>query len=98
MNKMCGINGIINSGKTKEELAGLIGLMNSAMRDRGPDGQGVFVNGNAALGQTRLAIVDANNSDANQPMENERYVITFNGEVFNHKELRAELEKRGSVF
>jgi len=95
---MCGINGVINSQRTESELISIISSMNISLADRGPDGAGVFINCNAALGQTRLAIVDAGNMEAGQPMENERHVITFNGEVYNHIELREELEKKGIRF
>ena len=95
---MCGINGIINSKQAKDDLVRIINSMNNSMKDRGPDGQGVFVNCNAALGHTRLSIVDVNNHEADQPMENERNVITFNGEIYNYRELREEFEKQGVVF
>jgi asparagine synthase (glutamine-hydrolysing) len=72
--------------------------MNEILASRGPDGQGTFRNGNAVLGHTRLAIVDVNNREADQPMENENYVLTFNGEIYNHREIREELEKQGVSF
>ena len=95
---MCGINGIINSNQEQEKLIQIISSMNNKMQDRGPDGQGTFANCNAALGHTRLAIVDVDNRDADQPMQNERYVISFNGEIYNHKDIRKELEKQGAKF
>ncbi len=93
---MCGINGIINSNQSGLEET--VQSMNEVLVNRGPDGQGTFRNGNAVLGHTRLAIVDVDNREADQPMENDNYVLTFNGEVYNHREIRQELEKQGVSF
>lgn len=95
---MCGINGIINSAKSQEELADLVNSMNSAVQNRGPDGQGLILNNGSVIGHTRLAIVDPDNRDAAQPMESGNYIITFNGEIYNHKELKKELEEQGVNF
>ncbi|MGS2722706.1 asparagine synthase (glutamine-hydrolyzing) [Porticoccus sp. GXU_MW_L64] len=84
---MCGINGFVSKAsiaKRKEEVLG--GLKN--IRHRGPDDLGVEVLGQAVLGQVRLSILDL--SDAgHQPMYSacRRYVIVYNGEVYNYKEL-----------
>ncbi len=91
---MCGINGMINGKKLDEKLEG----MNYIVRKRGPDGQNIVSGEDFALGHTRLAIVDADNSGADQPMVNERYILTYNGEIYNHKELRKQLEKLGVSF
>ena len=92
---MCGINGIIG---TESGLEQTIEAMNDVLRNRGPDGDGTFVDKGVALGHRRLAIVDAANDAANQPMISGRYVITFNGEIYNHKVLREELEYHGVSF
>ncbi|MDN5976433.1 asparagine synthase (glutamine-hydrolyzing) [Acidipropionibacterium jensenii] len=69
-----------------------------ALRHRGPDGSGYFVDDRVALGHTRLAIVDT--AHGVQPMCNEdsQVWVTFNGEIFNHVELRAQLTDRGHSF
>ncbi len=83
---MCSINGF--TWKDEE----LIRKMNAVTAHRGPDGTGVFVASGVSLGHNRLSILDLSNAGA-QPMKSEdgRLVITFNGEIYNYKELRAEL-------
>lgn len=92
---MCGITGIISKNKIEKNI---IENMTDTIVHRGPDGFGYFYGENFAFGHRRLSIVDL--SDAgHQPMEYlNRYVITFNGEVYNHLELREELENNGYVF
>jgi len=72
------------------------------MRHRGPDGSGTLVcdESGLALEHCRLAIIDPDNPDADQPFTDSsgRWTIVFNGEIFNYKELRAELERRGARF
>src|SRR5690606_10695708 len=74
----------------------------TAMRDsvvhRGPDGAGTFVEGPLGLGHRRLSIIDLGTGQ--QPMQTEdgRFVITYNGEIYNYRELRKELEARGARF
>lgn len=93
---MCGINGILGSSGIDLEAA--IRGMNLFLAKRGPDGEGIFIDGDCALGHTRLSIVDAKNSDANQPFVFGDYIITFNGEIYNHKEIRKILEEKGHKF
>ncbi len=91
---MCGICGVVygSGGKADEaalrRAAGLIA-------HRGPDDEGVFIDGPAGLAMRRLAIIDL--STGHQPLsyENGRYWIVFNGEIYNYQFLRAELEARG---
>ncbi len=70
--------------------------MISVLGHRGPDGWGLYTDSHVALGHARLSIQDL--SGGHQPMSTGRYVISFNGEVFNFIELRAEMEKRGVQF
>lgn len=93
---MCGINGIISTLYSKDELVRKIEIMNETIRHRGPDGQGVLVRDKMALGHTRLSIIDLTDN-AKQPMIslNKRYFISFNGEIYNFKELRSYLMKIG---
>ena len=93
---MCGISGF--TGKVtgdKEEI--LIKMMNK-IAHRGPDQAGTFIDDEAALGFRRLSIIDLDHGS--QPMfnENKDIAIVFNGEIYNHKELREELMAKGHVF
>ena len=92
---MCGITGIISKNKIEKDI---IEPMTDTIIHRGPDGFGYYYGEKFVFGHRRLSIVDL--SDAgHQPMQYlNRYVITFNGEVYNHLELRIELEKNGYVF
>ena len=96
---MCGIDGFLNSVACDEETArGTLARMTASLAHRGPDGQGIWVDPEAgiALGHRRLAIVDLS-VHGRQPMASAcgRYVMVFNGEIYNHRELRAELERAG---
>ena len=92
---MCGISGIISKKSIERNI---IEPMTDRIIHRGPDGFGYYYGEKFVFGHRRLSIVDL--SDAgHQPMQYlNRYVITFNGEVYNHLELRIELEKNGYVF
>lgn len=72
------------------------------LRHRGPDGEGIFCDpaGNAVLEHCRLAIIDPENPDADQPFHDRtgRWTIAYNGEIFNFRSLRADLERRGVRF
>lgn len=90
---MCGISGIINFDN-KPVLAEDIALMMKRMKHRGPDDEGMFIDNNVGLGFVRLSIIDLS-SAGHQPMlsNDGRYVIVFNGEIYNYIELRKELGK-----
>ena len=96
---MCGIAGILTAAPQGGAQAP-IEAMTRAVRHRGPDAGAVFVDDEAgvALGHRRLAILDLSERGA-QPMHSERgrYVLTFNGEIYNHLTLRGELEESGPV-
>jgi asparagine synthase (glutamine-hydrolysing) len=72
--------------------------MRDCITHRGPDDAGLFIDGNVGLGHRRLSIVDV--AAGHQPMtnEDERLFITYNGEIYNHADFRAELEARGHVY
>ncbi|MDD5599841.1 MAG: asparagine synthase (glutamine-hydrolyzing) [Victivallaceae bacterium] len=93
---MCGIAGIINNSDERGEE--LIHTMTDAIWYRGPDDSGYFIDENVALGHRRLAVIDLDNG--HQPMFNadKSLVIVFNGEIYNHVQLRKELEKEGYQF
>lgn len=95
---MCGIAGFTSRTSTAA-VSELLGAMLNVVEHRGPDGQGVYIDGYVALGHRRLSIVDLTDAGA-QPMSSVEgdLVITYNGEIYNHVELRAELKARGHRF
>ena len=96
---MCGINGFLGFGeKNYAQNKMRIQVMNEKIYHRGPDGMGFYADSCAALGMTRLSIIDL--STGMQPISNEdgRYQIVFNGEIYNYRELRSELKAKGHVF
>ncbi|MDD5097232.1 MAG: asparagine synthase (glutamine-hydrolyzing) [Candidatus Omnitrophica bacterium] len=96
---MCGICGIIDYGSSEEAKKQILTSMCSAIKHRGPDGQGVYAKGGAGLGHRRLKIIDLSEA-ASQPMSNEdgRIWAVFNGEIYNYKNLRGELKNKGHIF
>ncbi len=94
---MCGIAGYVN-GDGRPADADLLQHMLAAIRHRGPDGQGIHIDGSVGLGHVRLSILDL--AGGHQPMTNEDGTlwVTFNGEIFNYLELRDELQKGGHRF
>ncbi len=90
---MCGINGIVASDKQ------LVQKMNSQIRHRGPDDEGIFVDDHVSLGCCRLKVIDLSER-GHQPMSNEEgdLWITFNGEIYNFRDVRKELEDLGYSF
>ena len=73
--------------------------MTDAISHRGPNGEGQWVEGNIGIGHRRLSIIDLS-SAGNQPMlsSNKRYVLSYNGEIYNYKEIREELKSLGFIF
>ena len=88
---MCGITGLINLNQEKISSS-TIQLMMDSMKHRGPDDEGIFIDGNVGLGFVRLSIIDLS-AAGHQPMHSAdgTYVVVFNGEIFNYIELREEL-------
>lgn len=95
---MCGIAGILRFGGLRESDVSAVERMISTIRHRGPDESGFHHDDRVALGHARLSIVDL--EGGRQPIFNEdgSVAIVFNGEIFNHEELRRDLEERGHVF
>src|SRR6185295_17204057 len=91
---MCGICGIIQFD-FQPVASNMIETMNRSMKYRGPDDEGIFVDNNVGLGHVRLSIIDLSTA-GHQPMftHDKRYVIVFNGEVFNYLEIRKELSNK----
>jgi asparagine synthase (glutamine-hydrolysing) len=99
---MCGINGIISFGNRAQPIdVDELTRTREAMRSRGPDAAGVWLSpdGRVGFGHRRLSIIDVSDR-ANQPMLSREgdMVLTFNGEIYNFKELREELERDGETF
>ncbi|MCU0983584.1 MAG: asparagine synthase (glutamine-hydrolyzing) [Acetobacteraceae bacterium] len=99
---MCGIAGLLIPGGADEALLQRrVGAMARAIAHRGPDGEGAWIDAEAgiALGHRRLAIIDLSDT-GRQPMASAcgRYVLSYNGEIYNHAEIRARLLARGASF
>lgn len=99
---MCGIAGRSGADPIAPDIfRDCLASMNREQASRGPDGSGIYVSRDATTGlaHTRLAILDLSDAGA-QPMatHGNRVWITFNGEIYNFPELRAELERAGTVF
>jgi asparagine synthase (glutamine-hydrolysing) len=96
---MCGIVGTLVFDRSAFRISpSYLSGMRDAMRHRGPDGEGLYLapDGRMGLGHRRLSIIDLS-SAASQPMANEDHTlwVVFNGEIYNHADLRAELEQKG---
>jgi len=92
---MCGIAGIVASDQLTTNEPELVAAMRDVISHRGPDDAGIYVDGHAGLGHRRLSIVDV--SAGHQPLSNEdeSIWIVFNGEIYNHADVRPELEAAG---
>src|SRR2546425_4351519 len=95
---MCGIAGFIDMQRSRESAAQLIDHMCKIIRHRGPDDQGVWTGDGVALGMRRLAIIDV--AGGQQPIFNEdrTVAVVLNGEIYNFRELRSDLIRRGHRF
>ncbi|MCL7489545.1 MAG: asparagine synthase (glutamine-hydrolyzing) [Desulfobulbaceae bacterium] len=93
---MCGIAGFLINNSNYAIAGELIEAMSSTLSHRGPDGWGTYLSPEMAIGHRRLSIVDL--AAGMQPMMTDRYVIGYNGEIFNYIELRRELEQKGVSF
>lgn len=95
---MCGIAGLIDL-RGREVRKETIKIMTDAIKHRGPDGEGQWVHQNVGIGHRRLAIIDLSEAAA-QPMlsVDQRYILSYNGEIYNYKEIREELEVLGYKF
>lgn len=95
---MCGITGLISlNGEPVSPV--VLRKMTDAIAHRGPDGEGHWIEGNVGMGHRRLSIIDLSPA-GHQPMisTDHRYVLSYNGEIYNYRELRAELEAAGFWF
>jgi asparagine synthase (glutamine-hydrolysing) len=95
---MCGIAGLIHlNGEPVSPV--ILKKMTDAISHRGPDGEGQWIEGNVGIGHRRLAIIDLSPA-GHQPMitSDHRYVLSYNGEIYNYREIRSELEALGYWF
>src|SRR6266704_3354409 len=95
---MCGIVGILHRDAERPVDPAVIRSMCDAIRHRGPDDDGLLVEGRVGLGMRRLSIIDL--AGGKQPITNEdgSKVIVFNGEIYNYRELRSDLARRRHRF
>lgn len=93
---MCGIAGILRDDIDLRNEQPLLTKMSESLKDRGPDGEGQYVEASAAIIHRRLAIIDPNGGS--QPMRFGNYVIAYNGEIYNTEEVRNELKTFGYTF
>ena len=95
---MCGFAGVVSFTGARPDNS-IAPALSAALAHRGPDGEGLFTAAGVLLVHRRLAIIDPSPAAA-QPMsaDERRYQLVFNGEVYNHRELRRELESRGERF
>jgi len=98
---MCGISGLVSAKSGASKIAPTLLDMISQLHHRGPDASGTWVSkdGRVGLAHARLSIIDLSEAGA-QPMKSPsgRWVISFNGEIYNHKKLSAELKQEGCTF
>jgi asparagine synthase (glutamine-hydrolysing) len=96
---MCGVAGLVRAGGLAPDDSAVVGRMLAAQIHRGPDGDGLFVGAGVVLGHRRLSIIDLSPA-GKQPMSNEdgSLQVTFNGEIYNHQDLRADLVRMGHIF
>src|SRR5262249_1909141 len=95
---MCGIAGLIDSRLSAKAIRPTLQQMTEAIIHRGPDDEGFFVVDGLGLGMRRLSIIDL--ASGKQPICNEdgSVVVVFNGEIYNFRELREQLQQRGHTF
>ena len=93
---MCGIAGYVTTKDKPEQT--VLKKMTDRIAHRGPDGEGFYLDDQCGLGHRRLAIIDLDGGDQPIYSSDRRYVIVYNGEIYNYKELRAELKGCGADF
>ncbi len=96
---MCGITGLINFSFNNKVSYSTLRKMTNLLNHRGPDSQGIWMDGSVGIGHTRLSIIDLSKL-SNQPMldEQKRFVISYNGEIYNFQNLKRRLLKKNYSF
>ena len=93
---MCGINGILHLQSQKKVEERLLIKMRDSLEHRGPDDKGLFIENNIGFGHRRLSILDVSSAGHQPFLSNDRrYVMTYNGEIYNYKEFYPELKSNG---
>ena len=92
---MCAITGIVNWGESSNFMLDSVRKMNSILAHRGPDDSGIWVDEGVAIGHRRLSIIDTRKGQQPMLTVDQRYIITYNGAVYNFRELRKEI---GGIF
>ncbi|MCJ2181669.1 amidotransferase 1, exosortase A system-associated [Novosphingobium sp. 1949] len=95
---MCGIAGIFHLDTPKPVDPARLSAMCDALAHRGPDGEGIWTGPGVGLGHRRLSIIDLAGSPQPMAAADARAMLVFNGEIYNYRELRAELKAMGAVF
>lgn len=95
---MCGICGIAYTDRAKRVDRSRLRAMNKALQHRGPDDSGAWSGGHVALAMRRLSVIDLFRGKQPFANEEESIVLVYNGEIYNYRELRHDLEQRGHVF
>ena len=96
---MCGISGFIRTRGSDQSDLRILRSMLESIKHRGPDNTGIWQDSHICIGHTRLSIIDLS-KNGNQPMISlsQRYICSFNGEIYNFKDLKKQLEGKGYVF
>ena len=91
---MCGINGFVSEKFSMQEKISVVRKMNACLAHRGPNNEGEWSNETVSLGHRRLSIIDLS-PESNQPFfsDDKRYVIIYNGELYNYRELKLQLQR-----
>ncbi len=95
---MCGIAGIFSKKRLQEEREFYVRKMMDILAHRGPDGEGLMSSGDASFGHKRLSIIDIELGSQPMVSDDGRYVVVFNGEIYNYIELRQRLIQQGTRF
>ena len=93
---MCGIAGILSDSIDLRQQNDMVWRVSNSLKMRGPDAHGEYISRNAALIHRRLSVIDPENGK--QPMRFGKYIIVYNGEIYNTDEIRRELRFHGYVF
>ncbi len=92
---MCGVVGIVSLNPSEHVDRDRLARMRDAVAHRGPDGEGLWIDGHVGLGHRRLAIVDIEGGAQPMTNEDESIWLSYNGEIYNHASLRSRLQARG---
>jgi asparagine synthase (glutamine-hydrolysing) len=95
---MCGIAGFWNYGSGRPADSEALRSMVGSLRHRGPDDEGFHIDGPVAIGARRLCVTDVEGGHQPLPNEDESVWVVFNGAIYNHRDLRVELERMGHRF